>query len=147
MSFILANWVMCLSFTIDSQVPFKVTSDPKAAASHVSSANTTDKGKEKKPNIHQWMWNEQEHFRSCDSQLTQLYWVCGCCSFPFHTLGLQLRFVFQTQKLFTFQPVADPLSAHAALCTSLLSMGRKSMIMTKTYICGPFVANTFFFFN
>lgn len=94
-------WVMCLSFTFDDQVPFKVTSDPKAAASHVSgSANTTtDKGKEKKPNIHRWMWNEQEHFCSRDSQLTQLCWVCGCCSFPFHTLGLQLRFVFQTQTV------------------------------------------------
>lgn len=45
------------------------------------------------------MWNEQEHFRPCDSQLTQLCWVCGCCSFPFHTLGLQLWFVFQTQTV------------------------------------------------
>lgn len=81
----------------------------------------------KKANTNQWMWKEQEHFRSCDSQLTQLCWVCGCCSLPFHTLGLQLRFVLQTQKLFTFQPVAGPLSAHAALCTLLLSMGRKSI--------------------
>lgn len=44
---------------------------------------TTAKGQ--KPSIHQWMWNEREHFCCCDSQLTQPCWVCGCCSFPFRT--------------------------------------------------------------
>lgn len=128
MSFIL-EWCVCPSL-LRFLLKWPLTLDSSQSCVRKCKYNNRWREREK-PNIHLWMWGEQEHFRPCDSQLTQLCWVCGCCSFPFHTFGLQLRFVFQTQ---TVQPVADPLSAHAALCTSLLSMGRKSISVDKKKI-------------